>query len=272
MSSLYKNLSDEDFKIEKESLRNLEKKMQEPPQGAALKGFVIGAFILSIVSLVGSAYLYQSLNKEKRQREALEAAQIQIREKAASFEQAAEKNQSEMERLGEQIKSYSSLRQEIAEQLAESRQEVTSLRTRLKEIEEKSLAMREEAEEIQTDFESMPVGPELSDDDSTAAEEGVEASEGTADEKEQEVEPVFNEPTVIQEPQILSVNKKFNFVVANIGLKSNVEIGDTLNVVRDGQTIGSATVEKVYDNFSAATINEQPKDAPFKQGDTVSKA
>lgn len=259
MSSLYKSLSDEDLKIEKESLKNFEKKLRDTSNGSALKAAVIGAFVISVVSLIGSAYLYQSLNKEKRQREALEAAQIQIREKAAAFEQDAEANKTEISKLGEQVGKLTSFRQEIANQLAQSRKEVSELRTKLKAIEEKSAAMEEETEEIQTDLDSQPIGPEIA---------GAEDSK--SDEAKSE-EGIPLEPAVIKEPQVLSVNSKFNFFVANVGLKNNVDIGDTLNVERDGKVIASATVEKIYDNFSAATIQNQTKDNPIKEGDAVRK-
>lgn len=267
MASVYKNLSDEDLKIEKESLKKFEKKLQESPDNSALKIAVLCAFLFSVVSLAGSFYLYQSLNKEKRQREALETAQTQFQEKATAFEQDAEKTKREMTRLSHQIKSYSSLRQKIAQQLAESRNEVTALQTRLKEVEEKSAAMQQVTEGIQADFDSQPVGPTLSE---AGTGGGKDDSEETAPEGPQG--SVVNEPAVIKEPQVLSVNRKFNFVVANLGLKDNLEIGDILNVEREGKKVGTVTIEKIYDNFSAATINTQPKDAPFKQGDAVRKA
>ena len=263
MSSLYKSLSDEDLKIEKESLKNFEKKLREPSSEGALRAAVVGAFLISLISLVGSSYLFQSLNKEKRQREAVEAAQIQIREKAAAFEQDAEKSKAEIIKLTEQVKGYASFRQEIGEQLAESRKKVNALQVKLKEIEEKSFAMQKETEEIQTDFESQPMGPQLPQEQSKSKD----SKSGTAGEKS-----VVNEPSVIQEPQVLSVNKKFNFIVTNVGLKNNIEIGDPLNVEREGKVIGTAVVEKIYDNFAAATIQTQPKDAPIKEGDAVRKA
>lgn len=272
MSSLYDNLSNDDLKLEKEPLKNFPPLSKMSSAGSGLHIAVIGAFLISITSLVGSVYLYQSFNKEKRQREALEAAQVQIREKATAFEQEALKNKEEMTRLSEQAKTYSNLRQEVAAQLAESRKEVTDLRFKLQEVEARGLAMQKAAEEIQSNFDSKPVGPELG----TEAVDTDFLAVGTSPQKaavktEKKPADITAEPAVIQEPQILSVNKKFNFVVVNVGSKNEIGMGDTLNIERKGKVVGTATVEKLYDNFAAATVVEQPKDAPFAVGDTVRK-
>ena len=261
MSSLYKNLSDDDLNVEKEALKTLEKKVQPATSNIALKAAVGLAFLLSIVSLASSGHLYQSFNKEKREREALEAAQVQIRERASAFEKDSQKSRAEIIELSAQIKNYATVRDEMTRKLEDSGKEVSALKTRLQEIEEKSLAMQKIAEEIQANFDSQPMGPELP----------VTAKAGTAADKTAAA-PVSLEPAVIKAPQVLSVNKKFNFVVVNLGNKDRIEIGDDLNIERAGVKIGSATVEKVYDNFSAATITQAPKEGPIQEGDAVQKA
>ena len=276
MGSVYKNLSDDDLNIEKEALKTLEKKIQPPSSGnGVLKIAVVAGFVLSLLSLASSGHLYQSFNKEKREREALEAAQIQIRERASASEKDSKKSQSEIAQLSTQVKSYANLREEMTRKLEDSRKEVATLKNKLKDIEDKSLAMQKIAEEIQTNFDSQPIGPELpvtslpviTDSSTTPA-----AIPAKMPHQPSLVAPLSTEPSVIKAPQVLSVNKKFNFVVVNVGIKDKIEIGDDLNIERAGKKIGSVTVEKVYDNFSAATITQAPKEGPLQEGDVVRKA
>ena len=69
--------------------------------------------------------------------------------------------------------------------------------------------------------------------------------------------------------QVLSVNRQFNFVVVNVGIRDHVKIGDTLRVEQGGKLIGRLAVEKLYENFSACTIIEEAKPSEIKEGDLV---
>jgi hypothetical protein len=69
--------------------------------------------------------------------------------------------------------------------------------------------------------------------------------------------------------QVLSVNRKFNFVVVNMGLRNRLKMGDTLRVEQNGKLIGRIQVEKLYENFAACTILEEIKPAQIQEGDLV---
>ena len=107
MTSIFKNISEQDFKVEKESLKNFEPTLQHPQTNPWLLTVAVGAaFIISLISLVGSVSLYQSLNKERRERQALEAGQVKMQEKAKLFEQAARTNSKEVAKLLRQAGDY----------------------------------------------------------------------------------------------------------------------------------------------------------------------
>lgn len=72
--------------------------------------------------------------------------------------------------------------------------------------------------------------------------------------------------------KILTVNRKFNFVVVNVGLKDGLKMGDSLKVVRDGRELAVLQVEKLYDRFSAASILSEDQNAPVEEGDAIQKA
>lgn len=82
--------------------------------------------------------------------------------------------------------------------------------------------------------------------------------------------PVQREVSV--DAKVLTVNRKFNFVVVNMGLKDGLKIGDQLKVVKGGADSATVQVEKLYDRFAAATIlTEDPKDQVV-EGDAVRKS
>ena len=240
--------------------------------GKGFKTFIIGGFILSLASAAGSSYLYKVINKERRERQALEAAQVQIRERASAVEQETSQSKEEITKLREQLKTQAAQRVEFEKKLEESKKEITELRSKLKEIEAKSAAINKAAEKIQMELNLQPAGPELAGAQTAAAVSQSGASKAVSSASAAGKTNVSQPASVIKTAQVLTVNRKFNFVVVNVGLKDNLKVGDALLVQRDSKTVGQVTIEKIYDNFSAATITKEPKDAPFKEGDKVSKA
>ncbi len=69
--------------------------------------------------------------------------------------------------------------------------------------------------------------------------------------------------------QVLSVNRQFNFVVVNLGLRDRLKVGDNLRVEEAGKLVGRVQVEKLYENFSACKIVEEIQPAQIKEGDLV---
>lgn len=71
-------------------------------------------------------------------------------------------------------------------------------------------------------------------------------------------------------PRVLTVNRKFNFVVVNQGIQDGLKMGDKLTVVNPVKgTNVSLQVEKLYDKFCAATILEENPQHQVAEGDEV---
>jgi hypothetical protein len=68
--------------------------------------------------------------------------------------------------------------------------------------------------------------------------------------------------------RILSVHPEWNFVVIDLGW-SAVRIGDTLSIVRNGQVLAKARVERVQEGVCAATILPQGQIADVRINDAV---
>jgi hypothetical protein len=73
-------------------------------------------------------------------------------------------------------------------------------------------------------------------------------------------------------PKVLTVNRKFNFVVINQGLQEGLKMGDELKVFRQGQEIATVQIEKLYDKFSAATLRSENPKQQVVEGDEIRKA
>ncbi|HNX69576.1 MAG TPA: hypothetical protein PLL75_06390 [Candidatus Omnitrophota bacterium] len=133
------------------------------------------------------------------------------------------------------------------------------------------------------------VEPEPSPIMAATAEEPVKAVEAPvkAVEPEPVSAPVPSEPVKVEQPapapaasaatetkaasKVLTVNRKFNFVVINLGLQDGLKMGDKLKVVKDGKDSATLQAEKLYDKFSAATIVEEDPKQQVAEGDEVRK-
>lgn len=72
-------------------------------------------------------------------------------------------------------------------------------------------------------------------------------------------------------PKVLTVNRKFNFVVINQGLQEGLKMGDRLKVLKQGEEVATIQVEKLYDKFSAATLVEEDPKQQVVEGDEIRK-
>ena len=79
-------------------------------------------------------------------------------------------------------------------------------------------------------------------------------------------------PAATTSAKVLTVNRKFNFVVINQGLQDGLKMGDKLKVLKQGQESATVQVEKLYDRFSAATLVEEDPKQQVVEGDEIRKA
>ena len=284
MSSIYKNLSSEDLKFDKtNSSFNLSDKAAKAPSLAGIKIAIFFSFILSFVGLAGAGYLYQQVNAERRQRQALEASQMQIQEKASAFQQATKKYQEQIAGLTQQVEDVREERENAAKNLAERQTEIDSMKKQIQSLEDRNTMLEADASTFREQLSKVAV-PETTEE--AADNETGEAAEAAVEEApasavngpapapaaagvKQAVEPAKTEPAPAKKPKILTVNRKFNFVVIGLGIQDGIKMGDTLYIQRAGKTLSTVQVEKLYTNFAAATIVQESKKDQVKEGDDV---
>jgi isoleucyl-tRNA synthetase len=283
VSSIYKNLSSEDLKFSKDNPSfNSEK-----PKSPSLLGVKIAialSFILSLTGLAGAGYLYQELNAERRQRQALEAAQIQIQEKASALQKNTKNYQEQISKLTDQVRTAYKERESVTKELAARKVEIAEIQIQLQELEEKNQALSDEsslirrqlesdAPETETAFaegEASPfeaVSADLTEKPAAAAAASGPVAAAAAVAKKETASAPSAAP--VKKPQVLTVNRKFNFVVVSLGMQDGIKMADTLLIQRGNKDIATVQVEKLYSNFAAAAITQESKKDPVKEGDAV---
>ena len=231
----------------------------------AVKFLSIFAFIVSVLSLGGNAFLYLQYNTESALRAEAESRLVQAEERTSSLEEQAGKTaefEQEVGNLREQIKGYVSQRDTAKKEIDRVSQEAGELRKRVKQLEDQKNLLSEQ----------LNLGEET---DKAVVQEAVKLpppsvskpAAVTPSAPKKEKAPGENEDN--RPSQVLSVNRQFNFAVVNVGIRDRVKIGDTLRVEQNGKLIGRLKVEKLYENFSACAITEEVKPARIKEGDLV---
>lgn len=71
--------------------------------------------------------------------------------------------------------------------------------------------------------------------------------------------------------KVIKVDKKYAFVVLDLGNRDNLKVVDILSVYRSNKFIGKVRVERLEDDRSAAIILPEWQNTQFREGDEVRK-
>lgn len=83
-----------------------------------------------------------------------------------------------------------------------------------------------------------------------------------------ELERVVVRPKAELPPQVLVVNREFNFIIVNLG-KGEVEVGMILEIYRADELLAKTRVERVYQNMCSATIIPDTERVNIRKKDRV---
>ena len=262
-------------------------------------------FIVSLASLGGNWYLYERYAVEKINAQKLETSLVQLGEENSFLKhqvEQAEKFKDEVERLRDQLKDYvdqrDNLKKEVDsayEKASELQKQILKLQLEKKELKNElnrakatNTAVVQEttrlpevpnpaipAPVVPSSAPTIPVAPAVPSPKVAA----IKAFSGAPEAKEKKEAPTPEKPAAppasakkvedARPQQVLTVNRQFNFVVVNLGLRNKVKIGDILRVEQGGKLIAKVQVEKLYDNFSACAIMEEIKPGQIHEGDLV---
>ena len=180
------------------------------------------------------------LAQEKRAREALTAELGELREQSDEAKGQLDRERREKLVLTEDLAKAKQSYQALSNELTTLRQAKEALEKRVKEM----LAARaKEAEKIVVTPPLAPAIPAM--------------------------RPPGNPAAKMLTGKVLVVNREFSFVVANLGSKDGIRAGSRFELLRSGQRVATAEVEKIYDNMSAANLLGEEKKQDVKEGDEV---
>jgi hypothetical protein len=214
--------------------------------------------------------LADEIAQEKRGREAMTAELALVRKESTQVKSQLETERREKLTLTEELAKAKQSYQALANELTTLRQAKEALEKRVKEM---LSAQATEAEKIVV----------------TPRKEGKERKTGVPVEtitpapimpppapKANFTPAARVAPAVVSakaagllEGKVLVVNKEFNFVVVNLGSRDGLKAGARLALLRQDKAIGTAQVERVYENMSAANLITEEQKGKVQEGDTV---
>ncbi len=259
-------MQEPDLKLNKSNPSYLPASQPNSPRLIGVKISIFFVFILAAGSLAASGYLYQMLNVERRERVALEAAKVQLEDKVSALQEESSQYKDSAAKIQEQLKAYTEERDQYKKQLEAAQGENGELKSQIKSLEESKKTF-----DVNSPAASgVVIGAQPTVADLANQLPGTQVASALANAGTTQLAPSASAPAA-SGFQVMTVNRKFNFVVISIGLKDQIKMGDKLNVEHSQKAIATIQVEKVYDRFSAAAILEESKESPIKEGDTVRK-
>ncbi len=297
MSSIYESLSKaSSLKPEQENVHlNIPRHPQiiKPPHEGESSGNSRAAhvllFLLTIAALGAAAYCFLALTAGQQKQQSLETKYQQLMGFSQSLEARTAEYRNEIDQVRNQLDTMSVEKADLQKEVSRSRIEISNLEKTVLDIQERNRKLDQEAARLKQaaasvlgegvsvgeSFQATPVSfqPVIQQTASPSPVNpaAVPALAPVTEKKSPESIAAQGTP-VITTPQVMTVNRKFNFVVINIGMKDKLKMGDRLRVERDGKNVGNVEIEKLYDSFSAATIIEEKKNQPIQEGDSVEKA
>ena len=242
-----------------------------------IKFLAVFTFLVSVASLAATGLLFRQVQTGQAGYEKLEERYAQLEERNAELRGMETKFgqlQQELDRLRDQIKGYVDQREAAKKELEQTYREIAELKKQIKAIETARGELTSQA--AMEDVEETAIVQEAVRLPGVPAPLETPKEEKETKKKGEKGSPPAPAPTAAAEDhrptQVLTVNRQFNFVVVNAGLRDRVKIGDTLRVEQGGELVGRVAVEKLYENFSACTIVEEIKPHQIKEGDLVRPA
>lgn len=244
-----------------------------------IRFFIVIGFFIAMAAALASFSIFGSFRKEQAQRLDAESKYIQAQEAASSARADLKQIESRQGDLEAQIEALKKTEREVKTKLAGKDTEIQALKTDIKAKEDEILSLQKKVEDLRRSAATA-----------LATNQAVVPATVTT--------PVVATPKPFEKPaqlvlpptptgaaavipaeappstdsRILTVNRKFNFVVINVGLRDGLRMGDKVEILQEGKVKATAQIEKIYDKFSAATLLNEDKSNPAHEGDAIRKA
>ena len=281
MSSIYEHLAKAHLKSEKDK-PELEVPIQprasshfpKPPRFVFVKSLAFVSLLVSVGAAAASYLLFDALRAEQAKRASLEAFYNQLLAANEGFKTRDQAFQDEFERIKHQMNVTAGDARGVKNELERVRIEVSNFQKKLLAVEDSSAEIARKFESLSAPAPAVQSGPSPAYVPAAAASAESDSFAAGLDELTSQILPdapaaAGEAPAAKAGPQVMTINRNFNFVVLNIGARDNVKMGERMTVEQKGNSIATVEVEKLYDNFSAATIVEERSDSKIQEGDAV---
>lgn len=244
-----------------------------PPQKARPTPLIIGAAVLVGLLAVAIVYLYSQIQSQKRElREEVlhrEATELSLQEARSDLSSRME----QLSRLQEELQSTVTERERLERNLAETRSERDRLETNLETVSERMEFFRErlEAEEktvvslnerLDRERESQRVllsrVERLLDEKSELERKVSRLEEGVLPDDEVAIPGlVVRRPVARLQGTILTVNRRFDFAVVDLGRRDGISPGDRFRVIDREEVIGELVARRVEPAMTVADVDPE---------------
>jgi len=233
--------------------------------------FIVVGFVISLGAAFTSYQLFQSYDDVKRQRDNFAAKYEQSQYMADSLKSNTRNYEDELIELKRNLEESQASEKRLQREVAQKEDDLKRLEAKVKALEsDLSEAQKKMQAQLNQPLETTPVqAPAVSAPEPKAGwPEGTASSALGPDTTVQASPPVEKEEKPLS-GKVLTVNRKFNFIVFNMGLQQGLKMADEAVVSRQGERVGLVQIEKIYEKFSAATILDENEEDPIREGDQV---
>lgn len=247
-------------------------------KGSKLIAIILG--IISILFIGSTAVLFLALNNERVEKTTLQDELTQIMKERKKLSREIEELklikgdleiklgglETQAKMLTENYEKEKSQNDIVRLKLSEKEEEIKEVETKLVAVTDERSKLREMLDDERTRYSQL--------------KERINKLVEVKDILEEKVRDIINrqgielERIVVKaegelEGKVLVVNREYNFIVVNIGVRDDIGLGDILTLYRDGKYVGEAKVEKIYDTMSAATITKETRSSTILVDDNV---
>lgn len=292
MSSIYEHLSKVEAEVNNDIAKKLPKIAPAPepklppvsvhhkPRLFGFKLLIMFALIFSVGSAAASVYFFQAMNKSQEESRQLEQRLQSLTVTTQGLTDASAEASDALIVMRTDFEGLSGEAQSLRSTLNRTRLEMSSVQQKVTELQGRSGVIESEIERIKQELfigqKAQPVVEETVRELPRVVATPVDVEQRSADAEIEQNEVISAEEAVtvdnaaaLPPVRVMTINRKFNFVVVNAGLKDDLRMGDRLNVQRGNESIARVEVEKIYEDFSAATIVNEKKNFEIQEGDAI---
>ena len=236
--------------------------------------------ILLLAAAAAAAAFYLAQTQEHAKRVWAEDQLERVTKAKEALEQQLTGANQKAQELADQVAQEKRAREALTSELADSRSELDDARQEATESRERLEAERRAKLGLTEDLAKAKQSYQALNNELTTLRQAKEALEKRVKEmlaaRAREAEKIVVTPQSAPAPapgsmqgKVLVVNREFNFIVLNLGAKDGVKPGSRFTVMRGNKPVGTAEVEKLYDNMAAANLVQEEKKGEVKEGDLV---